>query len=1042
MISVTKSGVRGGTLRRVLGTALTISLLSFGLIVTPLGQSQQTVVVVPFTNISGQPADDWLGAGIAETVTTDLERVAGLSVTGRRSLLGGNGVFEGAGLVEETVLAAARDAGMSWLVAGGYQRLGDQLRITARIVGVESGNVAQSVKVDGELGQLFDLQDQVVDALTAGFVELLGTLEQTPAVEVAASPAAALTLPAPQPSVTETPPVSADPVESAPRPAGTQGGFVPPGASSVFDARPEVGGAEGEVVEPALPAAGRRRGGPPGSVQAVPEVPMVLVTPNELADPVVVLAQTEVAGTITLGDDAPRLGVASSAGILTGRPNVRPPRTTLTPLVDGHLDDEIWRHAAHITEFVQLSPLDGAPATEESDVYIAYDSANIYIGFHAHFSDPSALRANRKDRDVRTGDDVFWVYFDPFLDQQRAYSFAVNAYGIQIDAIASSRRGGGFGGRGGRGGPRLPFGDMTWDALFESAGQIVPDGFTAEMAIPFKSLRYPQRGPGIPHQWGFQIARRIRAQDETAVWSPVSREVAGFLPQMGVLEGMTDLSTSRNIEILPTFTAVQFGSLDDRGGFVNADAQPEAGVNLKYGVTSNLTADATFNPDFSQIESDRPQIELNQRFALFFPELRPFFLEGAEIFRLRTPVNLVHTRTIVDPEYGAKLTGKTGNTTIGVMFANDAAPGNVDDPEDPAFGQTAQTFVGRVRYDLYSESFVGAIVTNRGFLDSHSRVVGVDAQFRLGNTHELGLNAAGTQHRDLDGIDTTGHLFNAFLRKTGRSLGYLLAHYSVSPDLKTDVGFVRRTDQRWTFTDLNYRWWPEGWLVSWGPRVRYNRSYNYDGIVEDEQTGVGTNFSFARNINLNADVNREVERFAGVNFVKTRYRFFTVVAAFRPASFGIGGRGGDQVFYDEDNPYLGDDIGWNAFVNLRPIPQLESRINIDANRFSDPRNGDDLVFDVNIFRALTTYQFTDRFLLRNISEYNSFDKTLGLNFLFTYRVNAGTVFYVGYDDRYQQADHFEFDPHGDGMLEQPFNSPDFTRTNRAVFTKFQYLFRF
>ena len=150
--------------------------------------------------------------------------------------------------------------------------------------------------------------------------------------------------------------------------------------------------------------------------------------------------------------------------------------------------------------------------------------------------------------------------------------------------------------------------------------------------------------------------------------------------------------------------------------------------------------------------------------------------------------------------------------------------------------------------------------------------------------------------------------------------------------------------------------------------MRYNRSYNYDGIVEDEQTGVGTNFSFARNINLNADVNREVERFAGVNFVKTRYRFFTVVAAFRPASFGIGGRGGDQVFYDEDNPYLGDDIGWNAFVNLRPIPQLESRINIDANRFSDPRNGDDLVFDVNIFRALTTYQFTDRFLLRNISE--------------------------------------------------------------------------
>ena len=213
----------------------------------------------------------------------------------------------------------------------------------------------------------------------------------------------------------------------------------------------------------------------------------------------------------------------------------------------------------------------------------------------------------------------------------------MNGFGVQGDSILNSQDGG----RGGHGGgPRgvrgIPRGDISWNALFVTAGRFVEDGFTAEMAIPYKSLRYPQRSGDAPHRWGFQIARTIGGKDEIVVWSPTSRAVAGFLPQMGVLDGLTGLSTSRNMEILPTFTAVQFGSLDtSTGAFVNKNPSPEGGVNFKYGVTSNLIADLTFNPDFSQIESDRPQIEVNERFALFFPELRPFFLEGAEIFLCR-----------------------------------------------------------------------------------------------------------------------------------------------------------------------------------------------------------------------------------------------------------------------------------------------------------------------------------------------------------------------------------------------------------------------
>jgi len=941
------------------------------------------LVIVPFTNISGESSDNWLAAGITETLITDLRQFLSLAVVGHESFLSPRAEWD-----EMTVRRTAAELGISWIIDGGVQRVGSQIRVTARIVDVETGTMDQTFKVDGELDELFSLQDRIGGAIKTGLTTIA-------TISIAGRPAITAEV------------LVEDDVESELAPVARRGGALGASSSSTIS----------------LPAV-------PPSISNEQGRPFEMAAENVTGFNRGVIRESQ-------------FGVASGVGVLTGHVAVRPPRTQTAPDIDGRLNDSAWADAVHISEFVQLAPINGAPATEKTEVYITYDSSTIYFGFYAHFSDPSMLRANRKDRDVRTGDDVFWVYFDPFLDQQRAYSFGVNAYGVQMDAIVSTRGGGGFRGRrGGFSGNRLPFGDASWDALFTSAGEFVSDGYTAEVAIPFKSLRYPQRNDTASHQWGFQIARRLREKNEIAVWSPVARDVAGFLPQMGVLEGMTGLSTSRNIEILPTFTAMQFGSLDTVGGFSNDDPQPEGGVNFKYGVTSNLTADLTYNPDFSQIESDQPQIEVNQRYALFYPELRPFFLEGAEIFNLRTPVRVLHTRTIVDPRYGAKLTGKTGNTTIGVMYTDDEAPGNLDDSDDPGFGHSAQTFVGRMRYDLYSESHIGGIFTDREFLNSHSRLAGLDSNFRVGDTHEMAVKVLGTQHRDLDGVDTTGHLLNANIRKAGRNLNYLFAAYSLSPDFKTDVGFVRRTNQRWTFNEIGYRWWPESWLLNWGPRVRYSRSYTFDGILEDEQSSVGADFGFADNMNLNADVSRDMERFGGIDFFKTRYRFFGVVSTIRQFSFGLGGNGGDQIFFDDENPYLGAETGWNAFINLRLIPQLESRISLDTNRFKDPHNPNDLVFDVKILRALTTYQFTDRFLFRNISEYNSFDQKLSLNFLLTYRVNAGTAFYVGYDDRYQQADRIHRDTNGDGIDDRFFQSTALKRTNRAIFTKFQYLFRY
>ena len=956
------------------------------------------LAVAPFFNISAAAADDWIGIGIAETVSADLERLDEVSVVGREALLdeisaaGVDPGWTGTGDAERVVREASRRLGAAWLVAGGYQRMGDRMRITARLVDTGSGAVAAGVKVDGAFEDLFALQDQVVQELDAAFD------------------------------------------------AAANGGMYPTGngngngngngyAGGAFDGAPRI--------RPGSPASGRGRAPlPPADVSGS-----------------VVLGGTP--GGRSAGPAA--AGLAAAAGILTGRPTLRPTRAEVGPDIDGRLDDLVWRNALHITEFVQESPLEGAPATEDTEVWISYDSENLYVAVHAHYEDPGIMRATRVDRDESWRDDNFTVYFDPFLDQQRAYAFSVNGYNVQGDEIVNARgrtgRGGGGGRSGGGGGGGfsrrgIPWGDRSWDALFDSGAQIVDDGFTAEMAIPFKSLRYPQRGRDVPHRWAFQIVREIRHKDENAVWAPISRGVAGFLPQMGLLEGMTNLSMSRNLEIMPVATGIQLGSLDtSSGAFVADKAQPEGGVNVKYGITSNLTADFTLNPDFSQIESDRPQIEVNQRFALFYPELRPFFLEGAEIFNVFGPINFVHTRTIRDPDWGAKITGKVGRTSVGFLAANDAAAGSVAGLAGPDGDAAANVVIGRARYDLYAESHIGAMVTNRDFLGGYSRMALADGAFRLGRTQSVGFAAVQTDNRDLDGLDSRGTLFDVNYRLQGRHWNIFNGTYLLSPDFRTDVGFVQRTDQQRNVTTLGYRFWPESWVINWGPSVTYGRNWNFDNVLEDEQFEARLNTTFANNISGSFSVTRDMERYRGVNFDKLGYRAFGRISSSRKYSVGAFYRYGDEVRYQE-NPFLGRGGSGGMFVTLRPTSRFQSQINLNTSHLIDPRIdssiGDPLVFEVTIVRALSTYQFTDRLAYRNIVEFNTLQRTAGLNMLVSYRVNAGTVFYIGYDDRYRQGDHIlGEDLDGDGISDYLFPSvTTLQRTNRAFFTKFQYLFRY
>ncbi len=730
-------------------------------------------------------------------------------------------------------------------------------------------------------------------------------------------------------------------------------------------------------------------------------------------------------------------------GLVPGRPRVRPTRLETRPVIDGTLDDDEWRGAAVLTEFVQASPLDGAPATEDTEVLVGYDEDHLFFGFFARYVNPSIMRASRVDRDRAMADDLLTVYLDPFLDQLRAYRFDVNAYGVQGDGILNADDGLVRGGA--RGGAGVPQADRSWDALFESGALIVHDGYTAEIAIPLKSLRYPRRPEGEAHRWGLQIIREIKSKDqETVVWAPMSRDEPSFYSQMGVLDGMTGLSTTRNLEVLPTFTAIQYGEVDptrEAGpGFVNENTEPDAGVSIKYGVTSNLTADFTLNPDFSQIESDRAQIEVNQRFPLFFPELRPFFVEGSEIFEVSAPVTVVHTRTIVDPDYGAKLSGKVGRLSLGILAANDAAPGRGDDRGDPSFGHEAQTYIGRGKFAVSSESHVGTILTDREFLDGYSRLAGLDGHVRFGSSRTVSFNLLNTRHRDLDGVERSGYLTDALVRHEGRNLEFYAHAFQISPDFETDAGFIRRRDQRQVDSRIAYQFWPESWIINSWHGLRYYRNYDFDDVLHEELLRYGMDMTFTRNINIHMNMERLMERFGGIDFEKPRVTFRANVNTSQAVSFGARVGIGDQIRFT-DAPFLGDEVQWGVNATLRPSPRLTSSLSINASRLTDPRNRDEEVFSVKIFRAQTTFQFTDRLQLRNITEYNTHDMTFDLNLLFTYRVNAGTVLYVGYDDHHRQADLIRGDVYGDNVDEQLFFENDLRRTNRALFAKFQYLFR-
>jgi hypothetical protein len=582
------------------------------------------------------------------------------------------------------------------------------------------------------------------------------------------------------------------------------------------------------------------------------------------------------------------------------------PRFDAAPVIDGKLDDAMWKQARVLKDFYQTQPGDNIAPSFPTEVLIGYDAKFLYVAFHA-FDEPSKVRANVAKRDGIFDDDFVGMYLDTFNDQRRAFELIFNPLGIQADAIFTENNGE----------------DFSFDLVLDSKGALTSDGYVVEVAIPFKSLRY-EAGKG--KLWGAHFFRRIkRLNNESHSWMPLSRDISGNLNQAGKLTGLEGISTERTLEIIPSFTVSETGrrvrtflpspfpnTADPlpplgAGRMLNKPVEFDFGVTSKFGLTPTITLDFAYNPDFAQVEADQTVVTANQRFPIFFEEKRPFFLEGKEIFDTATQV--VHTRAIVDPDYAVKLTGKRGRNTFGLILASDNGPGNFteEDREDVALetlhlrrprgtneseeaynarlarSQFVESnfarfvdknaFIGvlRLKRDVGRESSLGMFATTYNFTEHHNQLVGFDGRFKLDpktfTTFEIVGTNSKNHFRDLATDETSyrnrnGFAYNYLLDYTGRYFGYAFNASGRTRDYRADVGFTRQRNTN----NLNFGFRlstepnPKAILTSFRFQNFTGLNYDWQGRSQEWVDGTNYNFSFAHQTFVQIGTNFGFER--------------------------------------------------------------------------------------------------------------------------------------------------------------------------------------
>jgi len=713
----------------------------------------------------------------------------------------------------------------------------------------------------------------------------------------------------------------------------------------------------------------------------------------------------------------------------TRRYGIRPTESKIR--VDGVLDEEVWKTSDVITLPTEWTPGDNALAPVNTECMVTYDRSNIYVAFRCHESQPGSIRAHLMERDntlILMQDDHVRIFLDTFNDQRRAFEFRVNPLGVQADAIMGDQE----------------YEDFSWDAIWDSAGRLTESGYAIEMAIPFNQLRFPQAAGEMT--WGFSAERSWPRNERHRMESHTRDRNNDCLPcQFNKISGISDISGGVNLELDPTLTANRTDQRTDfpDGSMTAGDAKVEPGLTARWGMTSNLMLSGAANPDFSQVEADSAQLDVNTRYALYYPEKRPFFLEGADYFL--TPFEAVFTRTVADPVWGAKLTGKVGRNALGVFTTEDRInnlllPSNAGS-ELVSIPDHVDGAVLRGRRDLGQSSTIGALYTGRIGDDYHNHVAGLDSFVRIGMSDSFNFQYLRSETAYPDDFATE------YAQKTGNFGGDALwvsydhqdrhwlvnaAFQSLGPDFRSDAGFVPRVDTRMLDSTVQYTFWngAGNWyqrLFFW---VRGYRITNHDGLLTDSRVALGAGYEGPLQTEGTAIARINEERYDGVLY---RLPEFLLDFNLRPRGgllCGLSAVVGQAVDYSNSRP--ADNISFNPFVIANVGPHLNVTLDNYTQRLSHDGGR---IYTANLLQTKFVYNFNVKTAVRAILQYLNVDRdpaqydsdvdsrtrSLFSQFLFSYKFNPQTVLFLGYSDN------------SDGT-----QVVDLTRADRTFFLKLGY----
>jgi hypothetical protein len=666
--------------------------------------------------------------------------------------------------------------------------------------------------------------------------------------------------------------------------------------------------------------------------------------------------------------------------------DLKPVLAKTPPKIDGVLDDEVWQSGQIIDDvFITYNPLYGETLPQKTAVYLAYDPDNLYFAFYCYDTEPEKIKTSITKRDNNWNDD--WVGFaiDTCGSRQFGYECFINPDGIQSDGYISSSSGE----------------DMSPDYIFDSAGKIVKDGYIVEIRFPLKNFRFTS---GKDVEMNIIFWRWISRLGTSGSW-PEIKPGHGFMNFMGkIVYG--ELKNQLLLEVLPSVT---YGSIWDRqtpDKWSTADDNLDFGLTMKYGITSTITSDFTYNPDFSQVESDSFQILANQRYPIFYSEKRPFFMEAGNLFSIAGSDNNIstvfHTRYIVDPEWGLRVSGESGNFAFGILGAGDEWPGRDygegEDP-NPNLGDNELYLGGRIKYSFDKSNYIGALFTSTDYAKGYNRVAGGDFRWRIDGFEVSGnfLQSAAKNRETLDKSD--GSAWSLYINYSSKPFFADISYDHMGRDFRMDTASYQRGDIDQVSATISPSFYMENENLAWIKRIN---PFFYGYYTHDLITGEDDYFWVL-------DIRTYFTKQA---YFEVNYRGFSEFWNGKQLSghaFNTQGqiqwtnwfylylylKVGDGSYYDSENPSVGNIVYFDGETTIQPNENFTQDFEYSYIRMTS-KVDDSEMYSEAILRSKSTYQFDKHLFLRAILQYDSYTEMLLTDLLLSYQLNPQTVFHLGY----------------------------------------------